>query len=137
VATEDSTESRLPTESGAAAPRAADPPREFDTYEFVLLRLSSSAPVLDAAAAALLQRQHLGHLEMMKEAGHLKVSGPLTNQPDESLRGICIYQVGSLEEARRLAELDPAVRGGKLVVEVMNWLTAKGAKLQRDVEPAS
>ena len=38
-----------------------------------------------------------------------------------------MYQVGSLSEARRLAESDPAVRAGRLRVEVMNWYTEKGA----------
>jgi len=63
----------------------------------------------------------------MKEAGYLKVAGPLGDQPDDSWRGICLYQVGSLGEARRLAETDPAVRAGRLTIEVMHWYTAKGA----------
>jgi hypothetical protein len=63
----------------------------------------------------------------MTEAGYLKVVGPLEQQPDESWRGVCIYQVGSLEKARLLAEMDPAVRAGQLSIEVMRWYTAKGA----------
>jgi uncharacterized protein YciI len=51
----------------------------------------------------------------------------LSDQPDDGWRGICLYQVGSLEEARRLAELDPAVRAGVFSVDVMSWYTAKGA----------
>lgn len=105
----------------------ADPPAEFDTYEFVLLCWPEPRPELDEEAAGLLQRQHLGYLASMKAAGHLKVAGPLADQPDDSWRGICIYQVGSPEEARRLAEQDPAVRAGRLRIEAMQWYTAKGA----------
>jgi uncharacterized protein YciI len=112
----------------------ADPPSEFDTYEFVLLRRGSAAHQIDGAAADLLQRQHLGHLASMKQAGHLKVSGPFGDQLDDSWRGLCVYHVGSLEEARRLAEADPAVRAGRLTVEVMHWYTAKGA-LSNDHNP--
>jgi uncharacterized protein YciI len=63
----------------------------------------------------------------MKDAGHLKVAGPIGDQPDEGWRGLCFYQVGSLDEARRFAESDPAVRAGRLVVDVMHWYTKKGA----------
>jgi uncharacterized protein len=108
-------------------PPTADPPAEFDVYELVLLRRAEGRAEIDEETAELLQRQHLGHLAVMKEAGHLKVAGPLDEQPDDSWRGICLYQVGSVEEARRLAELDPAVRAGRFTIEVMRWYTAKGA----------
>jgi uncharacterized protein len=116
-----------PAPLNQASPPTAEPPAAFDTYELVLLRLSETAPALDDDAAAQLQRQHLGHFAAMRAAGHLKVAGPLSDQPDESWRGICLYQVGSLQEARRLAELDPAVKAGRFRVEVMTWRTARGA----------
>ncbi|MGN6473745.1 MAG: YciI family protein, partial [Mycobacteriales bacterium] len=75
----------------------------------------------------LLQAQHLGHFATMKEAGLMRVAGPLSDQPDESMRGICVYQVGSIDEARRLAESDPAVQAGLFTIDVMTWRTAKGA----------
>jgi uncharacterized protein len=115
------------TSESPETPRTAEPPAEFDVYELVLLRSAEKRPELDDATAELLQAQHLGHFATMKEAGHLKVAGPLSSQPDESWRGICFYQVGSMEEARRLAELDPAIRAGVFRVEVMTWYTAKGA----------
>ena len=104
----------------------ADPPEEFDEYQLVLLRRPPRQPVMGKAASDLVQRQHLGHLANLKDAGHLRSYGPLDNQPDVTLRGICIYRVGSLEEARRLAEMDPAVRAGVLAIEVMSWYTARG-----------
>jgi uncharacterized protein len=108
-------------------PRTAEPPDEFDVYELIVLRRAPDAPVLDEDTEDLLQRQHLGHFAAMKEAGHLKVAGPLAEQPDDSWRGVCLYQVGSLREARRLAESDPAVRAGRFTLDVMNWYTAKDA----------
>lgn len=104
----------------------ADPPEEVDEYTIVLLYRGLNPPGLDEEASWALQRQHLGHLQAMKERGALVLSGPFRNQPDESLRGLCIYRTG-LEEARRLAESDPAVRRGRLRVVAFNWFTAKGA----------
>jgi hypothetical protein len=69
----------------------------------------------------------------MREAGHALISGPVSGQPDESLRGIAIYRT-SVEEARRLAEQDPSVQAGRLVLEVFTWLMPAGTLGER---PAS
>jgi uncharacterized protein len=104
----------------------ASPPDQVDEYTLVLLYRGFNPPHLDDAASVRLQRQHLGHLEAMKRRGALLLSGPFSNQPDESLRGLCIYRVG-LDQARALAEEDPAVRRGRLRIVAFNWYTRKGA----------
>jgi uncharacterized protein YciI len=109
------------------SPPEAEPPAEFDVYELVLLLRGESPPPLDDEASELLQRQHLGHLKAMREQGYLKVAGPLDDQPDEGWRGVCLYHVGSLEQAERLARADPAVKAGRLNVAVMHWYCAKDA----------
>jgi uncharacterized protein YciI len=114
------------TSPGESSPPVADPPSEFDVYELVLLRRQHPQPVLAGSEAELVQRQHLGHLHAMRSAGHLLAAGPLRDQPDEDWRGLCLYQVGSLTDARNLAEADPAVRAGLFAVDVMHWYTPKG-----------
>jgi uncharacterized protein YciI len=103
-------------------PPEAEPPEQFDEYELVLLWAE-----LEPEAAERMQRQHLGHLEAMRAAGHLLVAGPLLNQPDPRLRGICIYRTGSVAAALELASSDPTVRAGQLEVEAMTWYTRPGA----------
>jgi uncharacterized protein YciI len=109
------------------SPFETEPPAEFDEYELVLLLRGENAPELDDDASELLQRQHLGHLAAMRDQGYLKVAGPLDEPPDDRWRGIALYQVGSLEGAERLARADPAVKAGRLDVNVMHWYCAKGA----------
>ena len=47
------------------------------------------------------------------------VAGPfLDNQP---IRGVFIFNVESVEEARKIAETDPAVKAGTLVLELHPW----------------
>jgi uncharacterized protein YciI len=70
---------------------------------------------------------HLGHVQAMRAAGHLLISGPLLSQPDLRLRGICVYHTGSVTTALELASSDPAVRAGQLEVEAMTWRTRPGA----------
>jgi uncharacterized protein YciI len=107
--------------------RMADPPDEFDEYELIILMRGSHPPQLSDEESELLQRQHLGYLNTMREAGYLKVAGPFSDQPDDVWRGMGLYHVGSLEEAVRLASQDPAVRAGHLALSAMKWYCAKGA----------
>jgi len=113
----------------ALGTRAADPPPkfEFERYQLVLLRRAPDAPKLADAALEKLQAEHIGHLEKMAAAGKMLVAGPFDEQPDPSLRGLCLYRVGSVEEARKLASEDPMVKAGRLRPEVMIWMTEKGA----------
>jgi len=106
---------------------------ELESTTFVLLRRPPHAPAFSGEELDRLQAAHLAHLAAMKEAGHLLVAGPFSDQPDESWRGICLYRTG-LEETRALAESDPAVQAGRLAVDVFTWLTQKGA-LRFDQEP--
>ena len=62
----------------------------------------------------------------MGERGALAVGGPFEGQPDESLRGFCLYYT-DVEETRELAAQDPSVRAGRMVVDVFSWWTGKGA----------
>jgi uncharacterized protein YciI len=110
-----------------ADPPEAEPPEQFDEYELVLLWSARDRAELEPQAAERMQRQHLGHLEAMRAAGHLLIAGPLLNQPDPRLRGICIYRTGSVPAALALASSDPAVLAGQLEVEAMTWYTRAGA----------
>jgi uncharacterized protein YciI len=98
----------------------------LDRFEFVLLKRPENRTPISAAEEEELQSMHLAHLKAMLDAGHMKVAGPFDQQRDESLRGLCIYQTGSIERTRALAESDPAVRAGRLVVDVMDFYCPSG-----------
>ena len=102
-------------------------PMEFDTYQLVLLKRPAERADLPEDRVAEIQAAHLAHLTRMAEEGYAVVGGPFGDQDDERLRGLVLYRVGSVDEARRLAEADPAVQAGRLEVEVMTWYTEKGA----------
>ena len=109
------------------APQPAAPPMEFDTYQLVLLMRPAERAELPPERVQEIQAGHMGHLTRMAEEGHLVAAGPFGDQEDERYRGLALYRVGSVEEARRLAEADPAVQNGRLEVEVMTWYTEKGS----------
>lgn len=78
--------------------------------------------------AARIQEQHLAHLRSLGESGKISIAGPIAAEGE--IRGIVIYNTATIEEARQLAEADPAVKAGRLVVEVLPWWAAKGTRLQ-------
>ena len=105
---------------------AADAPFEMESVQLVLLLRAPTWKKLPAEESAALQKQHMAHLTAMGESGRMVVAGPLADQADPAYRGVCIYRVGSVAEARALAEQDPIVRAGQLRVEAMTWWFGKG-----------
>ena len=98
---------------------------EFDQFTVVLLLTPPDAPELDEEAAAQLQDAHLSHLAALHESGQLLAAGPLPGEPRRRFRGLNIFGTGP-EEARSLAEQDPAVRAGQFELEVLPWLVPGG-----------
>ncbi|MDJ0840453.1 MAG: YciI family protein [Acidobacteriota bacterium] len=101
-------------------------PKEFDTWWLVLLKKGEVRSQNETEAADI-QNKHLKHLSDMRASGKMKVAGPLEVSPDHPIRGICFYDGAlSQEEVRKLAEADPAVKAGRLTVEVVKWWLPKG-----------
>ncbi len=99
---------------------------ELESYVFVLLRRPVDAPAFTERELDALQERHLAYLDRLAESGHLLGAGPLSDQPDESLRGLCFFAT-TIEEARALVARDPSVQAGRLEAEVMTWSTPKGS----------
>jgi uncharacterized protein YciI len=99
---------------------------DLDSFELVLLRRPADAPTYDQAELDRIQAEHLAFYARLRESGQVVTNGPVSNQADPSLRGLGFYRVGSLEEARQLAETDPAVRAGRLTVDIMTWYCPPG-----------
>ena len=98
----------------------------LEAFELVLLRTPENAPSYDDAELARIQAEHLAHHDRLRESGQVVTNGPVRDQADGSLRGLTFYRTGSLEQARQLAEADPAVQAGRLAVEIMTWYCPPG-----------
>jgi len=109
------------------APKPAAPPPNLEAYQLVILQRPEHPRDYPQDKLDEIQQAHLAHLRELAKAGKLLVAGPLDDQPDPRMRGIEIFRVGSLEEAKRLAADDPAVKAGRLEPVVMTWYTEKGA----------
>ena len=99
---------------------------DLEAFELVLLRRPGNAADYPDEALERIQDEHLAYHARLRDAGHVVVNGPVAGQPDPSLRGLAFYRTGSLERSRQLAEDDPAVRAGRLTVEIMTWYCPPG-----------
>jgi uncharacterized protein len=73
----------------------------------------------DSATAEQLQKAHLDNIARMADEGKLVVAGPFTD--DTELKGIYIFNVATVEEAEALTNTDPAIKAGRLVMELHPW----------------
>lgn len=73
----------------------------------------------DSAKAMELQMAHLKNIGRLADEGKLALAGPFLN--NDSLRGIYIFNVSSIEEAKQLTETDPAIQAGSLVMDLKPW----------------
>ena len=97
-----------------------DLPPGMAHFTLVLLRRPPDAPAYPEAELDRIQEAHLDYLDLLRRDGALLAAGPFRDQRDEQFRGLSVFAT-SLEETRRLTEADPAVRAGRLAVEVATW----------------
>lgn len=74
----------------------------------------------DQETAQQLQQAHLDNIRKLAEAGQLVLAGPFMPN-DQDLRGIYIFDVATIEQAKELTETDPAIRAGRLRMELIPW----------------
>lgn len=73
----------------------------------------------DSLEAIKLQRAHLDNIKRLADEGKLVVAGPFLD--DSEVRGIYIFNVATVEEAEALTKTDPAIKAGRLVMELHPW----------------
>jgi uncharacterized protein YciI len=96
---------------------ASEPP---PTY-FVLFH--SPGPRWREGKAFQLQPGIMSHVEYMSgffARGKLLMGGPFL----DGSGGMMVFRTATIEEAREIADADPAVKGGLLTVTVKPWLAA-------------
>ena len=104
-------------DSALAAATGAD---EYGMKQYVIAYLKRGPNRnQDSATAAELQKKHLENIVRMADAGQLVVAGPFMDDTD--VRGIYIFNVSTVEEARALTETDPAIQAGRLEMELHPW----------------
>lgn len=90
-------------------------------YVLALLKSGPNRPT-DSTEIADLQRAHLDNIVRLAEEGKLIMAGPMMGNSD--LKGIYVFDVRTVEEAKKLTESDPAIQHGSLVMELHEWYSS-------------
>ena len=110
-----------------SAQKKNEPQGKLKTYYLALLRKGQHRDQ-DSVTAAKIQKAHLANITRLYNEGKLDLAGPFLDDGD--LQGIFVFNVGSMEEAKKLADNDPAVKAGRLILELHPWMSQPGAKLR-------
>jgi len=90
------------------------------SYVLVMLRTGpNDATITDKAEREKLFAGHFSNMGAMAEAGKLVFAGPVSGDKDE--RGIFVFNVASIDEAKTLLVNDPTVAAGIFVADYMNY----------------
>jgi uncharacterized protein len=100
-------------------------PAKMATYYFTFLKRGAKWTAEKTPETEKLQAAHMANINAMAKTGKLVIAGPFENGGDYS--GVFVFKAGSLEEAKALAESDPAVKAGRLVADVHPWLVPEGS----------
>lgn len=63
---------------------------------------------------------HFANIGRLADEGKLAVAGPF-GKNDKNWRGLYIFNVATIEEAEKLVVLDPAVKAGVFVPDLVPW----------------
>lgn len=100
---------------------------EMTTYHLVLLQRGPAWSKEVTPETRKIQEGHMANIRKMAATGKLVVAGPIA--ADHNLRGIFIFASSSIEEVKEWCAQDPAVKAGRLTMEVYPWYAAKGLKV--------
>jgi len=89
---------------------------EMAQHQLAFLFRGDKAASIPEKELEKLQEKHLEHIFKMLDTKKAAVAGPFMEDTD--LRGIIVYQLASIDEAKKLAESDPAVKAGRLKLEI-------------------
>lgn len=122
-------EARAQSTSQPADPRQPKaeskmPQFENENYHFGLLRRGPKWTPESTPETQKIQEGHMANINRMAQLGKLYAAGPILDGGD--LRGIFIFRTSSLEEAKALADEDPAIKAGRLQLEILPWFGSKG-----------
>lgn len=103
--------------------KTTTPQKMMTAYLAFLVRGEKWTPGSTPETEAI-QKAHLANINRLAEMKKLVVAGPFGD--NGTLRGIFVFRVSSIEEARELAATDPAVQAGRLALQIHPWVVPEG-----------
>ncbi|WET01634.1 YciI family protein [Flavobacterium sp. YJ01] len=99
-------------------------------YVFCLLKSGTNTTASKEESKKLFEG-HMANINKLAKEGKLVVAGPFMKN-DRNYRGIYVFNVETVEEAKKLVETDPAIKANLLEAELTPWYCT--AALQETVK---
>jgi uncharacterized protein YciI len=101
-------------------------------YVFVTLKTGpKDAEITDEATRNALFAGHFANMGRLAEEGKLVLAGPFMDAAPK--RGLFIFDVPTIEEARELVASDPAIKAGVFVVEFDKYYGSAAVRQINDI----
>ena len=120
-----------PAYDAALAKRVGADQRGMRPYVLVILKTGPKR-VPDGDARTAMFAGHFANIERLAKAGKLVVAGPFSEDAD-GWRGLFLFAVEDIEEARQLTATDPVIVNGEMVAEYHRWYGSAAAMLIPEV----
>jgi uncharacterized protein YciI len=108
-----------PVFDAALAQRLGADERGMRAYVLVILKTGPNR-MPDGEARSAMFAGHFANMERLSNAGKLALAGPFM-QSDAGWRGLFVFAVKDVDEARALTETDPVIVNGEMVAEYHPW----------------
>lgn len=93
--------------------------RGMKQYVFCILKTGSNTTVTEEEKNNLF-KGHMANITRLAQEGKLVVAGPFMKN-DKNYRGLYIFNVSAIEDAKTLVSTDPAVKENLLEAELTLW----------------
>lgn len=136
-----------PTPAPAVAPPAAPAPvSKFDAelakrlgadargmrpYVLVVLK-TGPTPVPKGEKRDAMFAGHFANMGRLAKAGKLALAGPFSKDPD-GWRGLFVFAVETIDEAKQLTSTDPVIINGEMVAEYHLWYGSAAAMMVGEI----
>lgn len=97
------------------------------SYVLVILK-SGPTPVPKGPERDAMFKGHFANIERLAAQGKLVIAGPFGDATG-GWRGLFIFDVKTVDEAKALTETDPVIKNGEMVAEYHPWYGSAALKL--------
>ena len=105
--------------------------RGMRSYVLVILRTGSTR-VPDGKARDAMFAGHFANIRRLADAGKLVLAGPFDDAGGD-WRGLFVFAVDSIDQARALVASDPVIRQGEMVAEYHRWYGSAAAMMLPEI----
>ncbi len=120
-----------PAYDAALAQKLGADERGMRAYVLVILKTGPTR-VPDGEQRTAMFAGHFANMERLVAEGKLVMAGPFSDDP-AGWRGLFLFAVADIEEAKQLTATDPVIVSGEMVAEYHAWYGSAGVMMLPEV----